>query len=520
MKKLIAMALLALMLLAGCTAEDGPAEGSPAGAESPVAEASSGDAAGEDRDFARRAYAAQRADGLLAFTAGQEDLVRLTEWVFAGYEEFGPDTAVLVTQKAFPDSLAANTVWKNSERLEEFFSNCAAGTPDSLWYGDTGEPLPLLLYKLEFDGESLSRHYYPDPSLPDGVAAEETVPLTLELTDTGARLREPDGTVWLVWARYGFARYVPTEEEIAAAAGGTLTREVVENTGRGEAVCLTGEGFTLYLAADGSAAYGIEQVNGADLLLLRPRPAPDPLTERDREVGIAALSLNTQMINGDPAWEEFYRAQADFVFFRYFNSGPAKRGEKDRAVFGAELFRLTCPDGVPKALAPEGLFSDLPRLEEFLDHHRRGEADTIWYCISGAPLGLMVYRLETDGTELRCWFLNRKDAGYPDTLSLEEDELAVRLVTANGRILLELPAYGYERFIPTMEQITAIAGDAELRSHSSEIGGYPCTEWEVCPEENIVTDSIAISDDGTAAFWPDRVNGSTVLIMRLAERPL
>ena len=153
MKKLIAMALLALMLLAGCTAE-----GSPAGAESPVAEASSGDAAGEDRDFARRAYAAQRADGLLAFTAGQEDLVRLTEWVFAGYEEFGPDTAVLLTHEAFPDSLAANTVWKNSERLEEFFSNCAAGTPDSLWYGDTGEPLPLLLYKLEFDGESLARH--------------------------------------------------------------------------------------------------------------------------------------------------------------------------------------------------------------------------------------------------------------------------------------------------------------------------------------------------------------------------
>ena len=95
-----------------------------------------------------------------------------------------------------------------------------------------------------------------------------------------------------------------------------------------------------------------------------------------------------------------------------------------------------------------------------------------------------------------------------------------RLVTADGGILLEVPAYGYERFIPTMEQITAIAGDAELRSHSSEIGGYPCTEWEVCPAENIVTDSIAISDDRTAAFWPDRVNGSTVLIMRLAERPL
>ena len=237
-------------------------------------------------------------------------------------------------------------------------------------------------------------------------------------------------------------------------------------------------------------------------------------------MGIAALSLNTQMINGDPAWEEFYRAQEDFVFLQYSDSAPAKRGEKDRAVFGAELFRLTCPDGVPKALAPEDLFSNLPRLEEFLDHHRHGEADTIWYCISGAPLGLMVYRVETDGTELRCWFLNREDAGYPDTLSLEEDELAVRLVNADGGILLEVPAYGYERFIPTMEQITAIAGDAELRSHSSEIGGYPCTEWEVCPEENIVIASVAISDDGTAAFWPDRVNGNTVLIMRLAERPL
>ena len=89
---------------------------------------------------------------------------------------------------------------------------------------------------------------------------------------------------------------------------------MVENAGRGEAVCLTGEGFTLYLAADGSAAYGVEQVNGADLLLLRPRPAPDPLTEQDREVGIAALSLNTQMINGDPAWEEFYRARRTLSF--------------------------------------------------------------------------------------------------------------------------------------------------------------------------------------------------------------
>ena len=132
----------------------------------------------------------------------------------------------------------------------------------------------------------------------------------------------------------------------------------------------------------------------------------------------------------------------------------------------------------------------------------------------------MVYRLETDGTELRCWFLNREDAGYPQALSLEETPLASRLVGSDGRILLELPAYGYERFIPTMEQITAIAGDAELRSHSSEIGGYPCTEWEVCPAENIVTDSIAISDDRTAAFWPDRVNGSTVLIMRLAKHPV
>ena len=314
MKKLIAMALLALMLLAGCTAEGGPDEGSPAGAESPVAEASSGDAAGEDRDFARRAYAAQRADGLLAFTAGQEDLVRLTEWVFAGYEEFGPDTAVLLTHEAFPDSLDNNRVWQESGRLEQFLENLAAGTPDSLWYGDTGEPLPLLLYKLEFDGETLTRHYYPDPSLPDGVSTEETVPLTLELTDTGARLREPDGTVWLVWARYGFARYVPTEEEVAAAAGGAVTEQTVQNGDRGEAVLLTADGFELYLSPDGSAAYGVEQVNGADLLLLRPRPAPDPLTERDREVGVAALSLNTQMINGDPAWEEFYRARRTLSF--------------------------------------------------------------------------------------------------------------------------------------------------------------------------------------------------------------
>ena len=520
MKKLIAIALLALMLLAGCTAEGGPAEGSPAGAESPVAEASSGDAAGEDRDFARRAYAAQRADGLLAFTAGQEDLVRLTEWVFAGYEEFGPDTAVLLTHEAFPDSLDNNRVWQESGRLEQFLENLAAGTPDSLWYGDTGEPLPLLLHKLEFDGETLTRHFYPDPELPEGLLSEETVPLTWEETGAAVLLREEDGEIWLVWPRYGFERFVPTEEEIAAAAGRAVTEQTVQNGDRGEAVLLTADGFELYLSPDGSAAYGVEQVSGADLLLLRPRPAPDPLTERDREVGVAALSLNTQMINGDPAWEEFYQAQEDFVFFRYFNSAPAKRGEKDRAVFGAELFRLTCPDGVPETLAPEDLFSNLPRLEEFLDHHRRGEADTIWYCISGAPLGLMVYRVETDGTELRCWFLNREDAGYPDTLSLEEDELAVRLVTADGGILLEVPTYGYERFIPTMEQITAIAGDAELRSHSSEIGGYPCTEWEVCPEENIVIDSIAISDDGTAAFWPDRVNGSTVLIMRLAERPL
>ena len=446
--------------------------------------------------------------------------MRLTEWVFAGYEEFGPDTAVLLTHKAFPDSLDNNRVWQESGRLEQFLENLAAGTPDSIWYGDTGEPMPLLLYKLEFDGETLTRHFYPDPELPEGLLSEETVPLTWEETGAAVLLREEDGEIWLVWPRYGFERFVPTEEEIAVAAGGTFTREVVENTGRGEAVCLTGEGFTLYLAADGSAAYGIEQVNGADLLLLRPRPAPDPLTERDREVGIAALSLNTQMINGDPAWEEFYRAQEDFVFLQYSDSAPAKRGEKDRAVFGAELFQLTCPDGVPKALAPEDLFSNLPRLEEFLDHHRHGEADTIWYCISGAPLGLMVYRVETDDTELHYWFLNREDAGYPQTLSLEETPLAARLVGSDGRILLELPAYGYERFIPTMEQLTAIAGDAGLRSHSSEIGGCPCTEWEVCPEENIVIDSIAISDDGTAAFWPDRVNGSTVLIMRLAERPL
>ena len=159
MKKLIAIALLALMLLAGCTAEGGPAEGSPAGAESPVAEASSGDAAGEDRDFARRAYAAQRADGLLAFTAGQEDLVRLTEWVFAGYEEFGPDTAVLLTHEAFPDSLDNNRVWQESGRLEQFLENLAAvrrtasgtGTPASRFrccstsWSLTGNPHPALL---------------------------------------------------------------------------------------------------------------------------------------------------------------------------------------------------------------------------------------------------------------------------------------------------------------------------------------------------------------------------------------
>ena len=195
MKKLVAMALLALLLLAGCTAEDGPDEGSSVeSVDEREVTVSSEEAVGEDRDFARRAYAAQRADGLLAFTAGQEDLVRLTEWVFAGYEEFGPDTAVLLTHEAFPDSLDNNRVWQESGRLEQFLENLAAGTPDSIWYGDTGEPMPLLLYKLEFDGESLTRHYYPDPSLPDGVAAEETVPLTLELTDTGARLREPDGT--------------------------------------------------------------------------------------------------------------------------------------------------------------------------------------------------------------------------------------------------------------------------------------------------------------------------------------
>ena len=524
MKKLIAMALLALLLLAGCTAEDGPAEGSSVeSTDEREVTVSSEEAApgGEaDRIFAEEAYAALEAGELSAFAAEQPDLVRLNQPVWPGYDLLGPDTAVLLTHEAFPDSLDNNRVWQESGRLEQFLENLAAGTPDSLWYGDTGEPLPLLLYKLEFDGESLTRHYYPDPSLPDGVAAEETVPLTWEETGAAVLLREEDGVIWLVWPRYGFERFVPTEEEIAAAADGAVTEQTVQNGDRGEAVLLTADGFELYLSPDGSAAYGVEQVNGADLLLLRPRPAPDPLTERDREVGIAALSLNTQMINGDPAWEEFYRAQEDFVFLQYSDSAPAKRGEKDRAVFGAELFQLTCPDGVPKALAPEDLFSNLPRLEEFLDHHRHGEADTIWYCISGAPLGLMVYRVETDGTELRCWFLNREDAGYPDTLSLEEDELAVRLVTADGGILLEVPTYGYERFIPTMEQITAIAGDAELRSHSSEIGGYPCTEWEVCPEENIVIDSVAISDDGTAAFWPDRVNGSTVLIMRLAERPL
>ena len=258
MKKLVALALLALMLLAGCTAEGGPDEGSSAGAESPVAEASSGDAAGEDRDFARRAYAAQRADGLLAFTAGQEDLVRLTEWVFAGYEEFGPDTAVLLTHEAFPDSLDNNRVWQESGRLEQFLENLAAGTPDSLWYGDTGEPMPLLLYKLEFDGETLTRHFYPDPELPEGLLSEEAVPLTWEETGAAVLLREEDGEIWLVWPRYGFERFVPTEEEIAAAAGGAMTEQTVQNGDRGEAVLLTADGFELYLSPDGSAAYGVE----------------------------------------------------------------------------------------------------------------------------------------------------------------------------------------------------------------------------------------------------------------------
>ena len=155
--------------------------------------------------------------------------MRLTEWVFAGYEEFGPDTAVLLTHEAFPDSLDNNRVWQESGRLEQFLENLAAGTPDSLWYGDTGEPLPLLLYKLEFDGESLTRHYYPDPSLPDGVAAEETVPLTWEETGAAVLLREEDGEIWLVWPRYGFERFVPTEEEIAAAAGGAVTEQTVQN---------------------------------------------------------------------------------------------------------------------------------------------------------------------------------------------------------------------------------------------------------------------------------------------------
>ena len=115
MKKLIAMALLALLLLAGCTAEDGPAEGSSVeSTDEREVTVSSEEAApgGEaDRLFAEEAYAVLEAGELSAFAAEQPDLVRLNQPVWPGYDLLGPDTAVLLTHEAFPDSLDNNRVW-------------------------------------------------------------------------------------------------------------------------------------------------------------------------------------------------------------------------------------------------------------------------------------------------------------------------------------------------------------------------------------------------------------------------
>ena len=105
-------------------------------------------------------------------------------------------------------------------------------------------------------------------------------------------------------------------------------------------------------------------------------------------------------------------------------------------------------------------------------------------------------------------------------LTLHETDTAVELLRENGLVLERLPRYGYERCIPTQEEVLALAEDAELiRSDDGpEIHGIPCARWTLVRSgDGTELFTCYPARDGSACFLPNGMDPDAILLLRPAS---
>lgn len=229
-------------------------------------------------------------------------------------------------------------------------------------------------------------------------------------------------------------------------------------------------------------------------------------------------------------WQAFLESQPDFVWLRQYDLWPFgyKEGYYEFDADWAYL-KFSTGEELPERLTPEELWSNQERLWEFLEHCRTGEADHLLYGSAKNPAVLDITELRFDGEQL--WYRRnpawsgelpyQTDDGEPlSPLTLHETDTAVELLRENGLVLERFPRYGYERCIPTQEEVLALAEDAELiRSDDGpEIHGIPCARWTLVRSgDGTELFTCYPARDGSACFLPNGMDPDAILLLRPAS---
>lgn len=252
-----------------------------------------------------------------------------------------------------------------------------------------------------------------------------------------------------------------------------------------------------------------------------PEETPDWVAEGFAE-GVAAYRAGE--LHGE-AWEVFLSSQPDFVWLRQYDLWPF--GYKEELYgFDADWAFLKCfpEEELPDRLTPEELWANSGRLWEFLEHCGAGVPDHLLYGSAKTPAELDIAELWFDGEQL--WYRRNPPwsgelpykTGEEETytpLTVRSTDTTVELRRENGLVLERFPRYGYERCIPTREEVLALAEGAELvEQEGPEIQGTRCTRWDlVRPEDGAVLFTCYPAEDGSACFLPNGVDDGANLLL-------
>ena len=554
MKKLIAMALLAWMLLAGCTAEDGPAEESPAGGESSAAEPASEVSSGEG------AAAPGVPEGEIFSSIGEIQYGGMYKMIGLDFGPFGPryDDVIRVATTVLEHPVTGPEGEDLTGPAVDLWA-CAC----ALYEGKEGAPAEEV-----FTAEALAG--LPDaPTWPDGEGLEQLEYFTVEAVSPGRMelrgwftwphegailwsapmtLVEEDG-LWLL-ERFTYPAEVPrqTRADLDAA----VLRRVLDlwpgitvRALHTSSLDQEGEGLrcsaTLDLSTGETPPAGLtanalyqgwrftaERRTEASPWQVRLEALPNPLT-RDTTLpdwlpetapeGYSMLRAASFDAFTDGRWAAFVESQPDLVWQRQMDCMlfcwepellPEGRG------LGV-LYNCQPEDQIPERLSGEELYLHADRLTRFWENVSAGEPDRILFCYTGSPLLLRMVEYRFDGETLSrrfdpsWWTGSYADNSFHPVDWLETD--TAWMVLQDGDLAALFPKNGLVRYLPTGEDLRLLDPDGELVLTDPDYttrSGLPC-ELYAFRSGGADQLEIAYADDGSAAFHPDRAHGNTYL---------